>query len=262
MGNPHAVAFVDDLADAGAAARRRPTTTRRSTPTASTSSSSYAAATRHVAMRVHERGSGETRSCGTGACAVMVAAARRRRAPSGRRDLPGRRARRHAHGHLDRGRPGAAHRAGRHRGPRRRPRSERPLRCPAHGHHRILCHRHRRRLGHRRRRRPPARRQGRDRRRRRPAGRQGRGARRRRSAASFAQVDVTDTEQITAAVRKAAEIAPLRVLVNSAGIGWAQRTIGRDGQFESAHDLGAFTKVDRDQPDRHLRHGPARPPRR
>ena len=29
---------------------------------------------RHVAMRVHERGSGETRSCGTGACAVMVAA--------------------------------------------------------------------------------------------------------------------------------------------------------------------------------------------
>jgi diaminopimelate epimerase len=29
----------------------------------------------HVAMRVFERGSGETRSCGTGACAVMVAAA-------------------------------------------------------------------------------------------------------------------------------------------------------------------------------------------
>jgi diaminopimelate epimerase len=29
----------------------------------------------HVAMRVHERGSGETRSCGTGACAVAVAAA-------------------------------------------------------------------------------------------------------------------------------------------------------------------------------------------
>jgi diaminopimelate epimerase len=26
-------------------------------------------------MRVHERGSGETRSCGTGACAAMVAAA-------------------------------------------------------------------------------------------------------------------------------------------------------------------------------------------
>ncbi len=59
----------------------------------------------------------------------------------------------------------------------------------------------------------------------------------------FAQVDVTDTEEIGAAVRAAAEIAPLRALVNSAGIGWAQRTIGRDGQVESAHSLEAFTKV-------------------
>ena len=59
----------------------------------------------------------------------------------------------------------------------------------------------------------------------------------------FAKVDVTDTEQITAAVNAAAEIAPLRAVVNSAGIGWAQRTIGRDGQIESAHDLAAFTKV-------------------
>jgi diaminopimelate epimerase len=30
---------------------------------------------REVAMRVHERGVGETRSCGTGACAVAVAVA-------------------------------------------------------------------------------------------------------------------------------------------------------------------------------------------
>jgi NAD(P)-dependent dehydrogenase (short-subunit alcohol dehydrogenase family) len=59
----------------------------------------------------------------------------------------------------------------------------------------------------------------------------------------FAQVDVTQTDQITAAVNAAAEIAPLRAVVNSAGIGWAQRTIGRDGQIESAHDLAAFTKV-------------------
>ncbi len=59
----------------------------------------------------------------------------------------------------------------------------------------------------------------------------------------FAQVDVTQTDQITAAVNAAAEIAPLRAVVNSAGIGWAQRTIGRDGQIESAHDLDAFTKV-------------------
>ncbi len=59
----------------------------------------------------------------------------------------------------------------------------------------------------------------------------------------FARVDVTDTEQIAAAVEAAAQIAPLRACVNSAGIGWAQRTIGRDGEFDSAHDLGAFTKV-------------------
>lgn len=59
----------------------------------------------------------------------------------------------------------------------------------------------------------------------------------------FAQVDVTNTEQIQAAVDAAAEIAPLRAVVNSAGIGWAQRTIGRDGSPESAHSLEAFTKV-------------------
>jgi NAD(P)-dependent dehydrogenase (short-subunit alcohol dehydrogenase family) len=59
----------------------------------------------------------------------------------------------------------------------------------------------------------------------------------------FAQVDVTDTDQITAAVEAAGEIAPLRAVVNSAGIGWAQRTIGRDAQIGSAHDLGAFTRV-------------------
>ncbi|WP_182525823.1 SDR family NAD(P)-dependent oxidoreductase [Nocardioides dongkuii] len=59
----------------------------------------------------------------------------------------------------------------------------------------------------------------------------------------FAQVDVTQTDQIAAAVKAAAEIAPLRAVVNSAGIGWASRTIGRDGQVESAHSLEAFTKV-------------------
>ena len=35
----------------------------------------------------------------------------------------------------------------------------------------------------------------------------------------------------------------MRVLVNSAGIGWAQRTVGRDGEFSSAADLEAFSKV-------------------
>ncbi len=59
----------------------------------------------------------------------------------------------------------------------------------------------------------------------------------------FARVDVTDSEQIAGAVEAAAQIAPLRACVNSAGIGWAQRTIDRDGELASAHDLAAFRKV-------------------
>jgi NAD(P)-dependent dehydrogenase (short-subunit alcohol dehydrogenase family) len=60
---------------------------------------------------------------------------------------------------------------------------------------------------------------------------------------AFVRVDVTDTEQIQTAVDTAVELAPLRALVNSAGIGWAQRTIGRDGNPDSAHNLDAFKKV-------------------
>ena len=60
---------------------------------------------------------------------------------------------------------------------------------------------------------------------------------------AFVSVDVTNTEQIEAAVNKAAEFGPLRVLVNSAGIGGAQRTIGKDGEFASAHNLDAYKKV-------------------
>src|SRR5690349_6872028 len=59
----------------------------------------------------------------------------------------------------------------------------------------------------------------------------------------FVAVDVTDTAQIRTAVEQAAEFGPLRALVCSAGIGWAQRTVGRDATYESAHDLDAFKKV-------------------
>jgi NAD(P)-dependent dehydrogenase (short-subunit alcohol dehydrogenase family) len=60
---------------------------------------------------------------------------------------------------------------------------------------------------------------------------------------AFVKVDVTVTDEIVAAVDKAQELGPLRVLVNSAGIGWAQRTVGKDGTYESAADLDAFKKV-------------------
>jgi NAD(P)-dependent dehydrogenase (short-subunit alcohol dehydrogenase family) len=59
----------------------------------------------------------------------------------------------------------------------------------------------------------------------------------------FAHVDVTDTAQVTAAVDRAGELGELRILVNSAGIGPAARTVGRDGAYESAHDLELYKRV-------------------
>jgi len=57
----------------------------------------------------------------------------------------------------------------------------------------------------------------------------------------FVGTDVSDEESVQAAV-DAAESAgpPLRVVVNCAGIGFAARTVGRDG---SPHDLAAYRDV-------------------
>ena len=60
---------------------------------------------------------------------------------------------------------------------------------------------------------------------------------------AFAHVDVTNPDDVIAAIETAKEMGPLRALVNSAGIGWASRTIGRDGTYESAHDLDVYRKV-------------------
>lgn len=73
-GNPHAVAFVDQLADAGSLLTQ-PDYDESVYPEGVNIEFVVREGERHVAMRVHERGSGETRSCGTGACAVAVAAA-------------------------------------------------------------------------------------------------------------------------------------------------------------------------------------------
>jgi diaminopimelate epimerase len=77
MGNPHAVAFVDGLDEAGDLLRPPAVSPQSAYPEGTNVEFVVDRGPRHVALRVHERGSGETRSCGTGACAVMVAAARR-----------------------------------------------------------------------------------------------------------------------------------------------------------------------------------------
>jgi NAD(P)-dependent dehydrogenase (short-subunit alcohol dehydrogenase family) len=57
----------------------------------------------------------------------------------------------------------------------------------------------------------------------------------------FVKTDVSSEEQAQAAVQAAVDTgAPLRVIVNSAGIGWASRTVNRDG---SPHDLASYETV-------------------
>ena len=57
----------------------------------------------------------------------------------------------------------------------------------------------------------------------------------------FVQTDVSNAESVRAAVAVAASTdVPLRFVVSCAGIGWAQRTVGRDGE---PHDRAAFGKV-------------------
>jgi diaminopimelate epimerase len=76
MGNPHAVAFVDDEPTlAGLDLTRPPDHDAATYPDGVNVELVVRRGEGHVGLRVHERGSGETRSCGTGAGAVMVASA-------------------------------------------------------------------------------------------------------------------------------------------------------------------------------------------
>jgi diaminopimelate epimerase len=76
MGNPHGVAFVADLADPGPLLDPPIWSPPAVFPKGVNLEFAVRRGDRHLAMRVHERGVGETRSCGTGACAVAAAAAR------------------------------------------------------------------------------------------------------------------------------------------------------------------------------------------
>jgi diaminopimelate epimerase len=72
MGNPHAVVVVDDL-QAPALERLGPAVTGHARfPEGVNTSFVQQLSPRHVRLRVHERGSGWTLACGTGACAAMA----------------------------------------------------------------------------------------------------------------------------------------------------------------------------------------------
>jgi diaminopimelate epimerase len=82
--NPHAVVFVDDLEEAGDLLAAPAVVPADVFPDGVNVEFVVDRGPNHVAMRVHERGVGETLSCGTGACAVAWAARRH-----GGDDVPG-----------------------------------------------------------------------------------------------------------------------------------------------------------------------------
>jgi diaminopimelate epimerase len=74
VGNPHAVAFVQSLDNVGSLANAPVISPEDSFPEGTNVEFVEILNENEVRMRVHERGSGETRSCGTGVCAVALAA--------------------------------------------------------------------------------------------------------------------------------------------------------------------------------------------
>jgi len=74
VGNPHAVVFLDDLEEVGSLATAPVVSPQSSYPEGVNVEFVQILANNEARMRVHERGSGETRSCGTGTCAVALAA--------------------------------------------------------------------------------------------------------------------------------------------------------------------------------------------
>ena len=73
MGNPHAVMFVDDIDSAPVSTIGSQIEKHYRFPNKVNVGFVEVVNRRHVKLRVHERGSGETRACGSGACAAAVA---------------------------------------------------------------------------------------------------------------------------------------------------------------------------------------------
>ena len=59
-------------------------------------------------------------------------------------------------------------------------------------------------------------------------------------AATYAQADVSNADEVGAAVDQATSMGTLRAAISCAGIGFGMRTVGKDG---TPHDLGVFQKV-------------------
>ena len=74
VGNPHAVVFTDDLSSLGSLERAPDVSPAASYPEGVNVEFVELLPQHEAKMRVHERGSGETQSCGTGTCAVALAA--------------------------------------------------------------------------------------------------------------------------------------------------------------------------------------------
>jgi diaminopimelate epimerase len=73
--NPHVVVPLETVDDLAALDLSRPPVVEPALPHGQNVEFAVRLGPRHLQMRVHERGVGETRSCGTGICAVAVAAA-------------------------------------------------------------------------------------------------------------------------------------------------------------------------------------------
>ena len=74
VGNPHAVVFLENLEEVGSLETAPVVLPQSSYPEGVNVEFVQLLANNEARMRVHERGSGETRSCGTGTCAVALAA--------------------------------------------------------------------------------------------------------------------------------------------------------------------------------------------
>jgi NAD(P)-dependent dehydrogenase (short-subunit alcohol dehydrogenase family) len=59
----------------------------------------------------------------------------------------------------------------------------------------------------------------------------------------FVYVDVNNDDLVREAVEAARTCGSFRMLVNCAGVGLASRTVGRDGEYSSAHSMSDFSRV-------------------